>query len=312
MGYDIIGDVHGQADKLEALLKAMGYRQREGAYEHPDRKAIFVGDYIDRGPRQVDTYRLVRAMVESDNALAILGNHEFNAIAWHTPDPAGSEEGLFLRPQHGQMGAKNRHQHQHFLAEVEGSPLHDEIVDWFLTLPLWLDLPDLRIIHACWHDGYMAELNPLLGPSQTLTRELMVRASRQDDPVFQAVEGLSKGLEVPLPDGHAFFDKDGHERRNVRIRWWDESLHSYRDLALMPDDVRKTLPEVAVPAQSRPTYDQRKPVFIGHYWLQGRPVLQGEKIACVDYSAGAGGPLVAYRWDGEATLKADSFFVGER
>ena len=92
MGYDIIGDVHGQADKLEALLKAMGYRQREGAYEHPDRKAIFVGDYIDRGPRQVDTYRLVRAMVESDNALAILGNHEFNAIAWHTPDPDGSEE----------------------------------------------------------------------------------------------------------------------------------------------------------------------------------------------------------------------------
>lgn len=50
-----------------------------------------------------------------------------------------------LRPQHGQMGAKNRHQHQHFLAEVEGSPLHDEIVDWFLTLPLWLDLPDLRV-----------------------------------------------------------------------------------------------------------------------------------------------------------------------
>ena len=308
MGYDIIGDVHGQADKLEALLKAMGYRQREGAYEHPNRKAIFVGDYIDRGPRQVDTYRLARAMVESGNALAILGNHEFNAIAWHTPDPAGSEEGLFLRPQHGQMGAKNRHQHQHFLAEVEGSSLHDEIVDWFLTLPLWLDLPDLRIIHACWHDGYMAELKPLLGPSQTLTRELMVRASRQDDPVFQAVEGLTKGLEVPLPDGHAFFDKDGHERQ-VSIAVTTLVPPANSDIApLMPDDVRMTLPEVAVPAQSRPTYDQRKPVFIGHYWLQGQPVLQGEKIACVDYSAGAGGPLVAYRWDRKAAPKIDNLF----
>ena len=50
MEYDIVGDVHGQADKLEALLLAMGYRQHAGAYWHPTRKAIFVGDFIDRGP----------------------------------------------------------------------------------------------------------------------------------------------------------------------------------------------------------------------------------------------------------------------
>ncbi len=311
MGYDIIGDVHGQADKLEALLQGMGYRQSCGAYQHPHRKAIFVGDYIDRGPRQVDTYKLVRAMVESDNALAILGNHEFNAIAWHTADPFALDEAVFLRPRHGKLGTKNRHQHQHFLAEVEGTPLHEEIVEWFLTLPLWLDLPELRVIHACWHDGYIAELKPLLGPSQTLTRELMVRASRQDDPVFEAVEGLTKGLEVALPKGHVFVDKDGHERRNVRIRWWDETLHSYRDLALMPEEARMTLPEISVPTTTRPTYDQCKPVFMGHYWLQGKPLLQSDKIACVDYSAGNGGKLVAYRWDGETSLDANKFFTRE-
>ena len=54
MEYDIIGDVHGQAGKLEALLEAMGYRNHSGAYRHPSRKAIFVGDFVDRGPRQVD------------------------------------------------------------------------------------------------------------------------------------------------------------------------------------------------------------------------------------------------------------------
>ena len=53
MAYDIIGDIHGQADKLDGLLKHMGYRERDGAYRHPSRKAIFVGDIIDGGPRQV-------------------------------------------------------------------------------------------------------------------------------------------------------------------------------------------------------------------------------------------------------------------
>ena len=306
MEYDIVGDVHGQADKLEALLLAMGYRQHAGAYRHPTRKAIFVGDFIDRGPRQVDTYRFARNMVEADSALAILGNHEFNAIAWHLPDPDGVDSGHFLRPRHGELGVKNRHQHSVFLGEVEGTPLHAEIIDWFLTLPLWLDLPGLRVVHACWHDGYMAELAPLLGEGRTLTAELMVRASRSDDPVFRAVEGLIKGLEVALPPGHSFRDKDGHERRNVRIRWWDAHASSYRDLALMPDEERAQLPDIHVHG-IKPTYDQRKPVFFGHYWMQGAPVLQAEQMACVDYSAGKGGPLVAYRWSGEERLSSKNF-----
>ena len=311
MNYDIIGDVHGQADKLKSLLQAMGYRHRAGAYRHPNRKVIFVGDYIDRGPRQVVSYRLVRDMVESDSALAILGNHEFNAIAWHMPDPNGAVDGRFLRPRHGELGAKNRQQHKQFLAEVEGSPLHAEIVEWCLTLPLWLDLPELRVVHACWHDGYMSELEPLLGPYRNMTPELMVRASRNDDPVFRAVEVLTKGLELPLPAGHAFLDKDGHERRNVRIRWWDEGCSSYRDLALMPEKSRLSLPDVSVSEENRPAYDQRKPVFFGHYWMQGQPVLQSEKMACVDYSAGNGGPLVAYRWEGEDRLDSKNFFFEE-
>jgi hypothetical protein len=306
MEYDIVGDVHGQAEKLEALLQTMGYRNTAGAYRHPNRKAIFVGDFVDRGPRQVDVYRLARAMVEADSAMAILGNHEFNAIAWHLPDPAASDSGHFLRPRHGEWGTKNRHQHSAFLAEVEGTPVHAEIIDWFLTLPLWLDLPGLRVVHACWHDEYMAELEPLLGPGRTLTPELMVRASRSDDLVFRAVEGLTKGLEVALPPGHSFHDKDGHERRNVRVRWWDELASSYRDLALMPEEDRAKLPDICV-MDTKPIYDQRKPVFFGHYWMQGEPAVQADRMACVDYSAGKGGPLVAYRWSGEQVLDSRNF-----
>lgn len=310
MEYDIIGDIHGQADKLEALLLSMGYRTQSGAYRHPDRKAIFVGDFIDRGPRQVDTYRLARRMVEADSALAILGNHEFNAIAWYLPDPESADANHFLRPRHGELGVKNRTQHSAFLSEVEGTPLHSEIIDWFLTLPLWLDLPGLRVVHACWHDGYIAKLEPLLGKDRTLTPELMVRASRSDDPVFMAVEGLTKGLEVALPAGYTFQDKDGHERRNVRIRWWDEQASSYRDLALMPDEDRASLPDIHM-SDVKLSYDQRKPVFFGHYWMQGEPTLQNDRMACVDYSAGKGGPLVAYRWRGETLLTLLNFVSTE-
>ena len=87
MGYDIIGDIHGHADALVTLLRKLGYREQQRAWKHPGRTAIFVGDFIDRGPGQLETVNLVRSMVEAGAALAVMGNHEFNAIAWNTPHP---------------------------------------------------------------------------------------------------------------------------------------------------------------------------------------------------------------------------------
>jgi hypothetical protein len=306
MSYDIIGDVHGQADKLVALLSKMGYRQRAGAWRHPDRQALFVGDLIDRGPGQCATVDLVRSMVDAGQAQAVMGNHEFNAIAWHLEDPDSG--GRFLRPRHGELGERNRHQHAAFLAEVEDdAALHREYVDFFLQMPLWLELPRLRVVHACWHAGYMAALEPLLAPGRRLTRELMVAASRQGSTEYVAVEGLTKGLEVPLPPGHGFHDKDGHARQNVRIRWWDDAAASYRTSALLDPQTAATLPDDALPFGATAGYDDAKLVFFGHYWLTGTPGPLSPRIACVDYSAGKGGPLIAYRWDGEETLDPGRF-----
>ena len=71
MAYDIIGDIHGQADKLEALLRTLGYRDTAGAWRHAERQAIFVGDFIDRGPAQVRSVHIVRRMVDAGAALAV-------------------------------------------------------------------------------------------------------------------------------------------------------------------------------------------------------------------------------------------------
>jgi hypothetical protein len=87
--YDIIGDIHGYATQLHWLLRKLEYSEESGAYRHPDRKVIFLGDFIDRGPEIRETLRVVRAMVDSGSALAVMGNHEFNALAYHTPDGDG-------------------------------------------------------------------------------------------------------------------------------------------------------------------------------------------------------------------------------
>ena len=76
--FDIIGDVHGCCDELEDLLQQLGYvRDAGGPWRHAGgRKAVFVGDLVDRGPRIVDTLKTVMAMSQSGAALCVPGNHD--------------------------------------------------------------------------------------------------------------------------------------------------------------------------------------------------------------------------------------------
>jgi len=78
--HDLIGDIHGHADALERLLNTPGYTRQHGTYRHPDRQAIFLGDFIDRGPKIRETLEIVRPMIESGAALSVMGNHELNAL----------------------------------------------------------------------------------------------------------------------------------------------------------------------------------------------------------------------------------------
>ncbi|MBS0321417.1 MAG: metallophosphoesterase [Proteobacteria bacterium] len=302
MRYDIIGDVHGHADKLTALLRAMGYRETQGAWRHSDAMALFVGDFIDRGPGQLATIDTVRRMLDAGSALAIMGNHEFNAISWHTPDDANP--GAHLRPRND----LHRGQHAAFLSEIDpDSAQHQELVDWFYTLPLWLELPGLRLIHACWHPRFVAEFAPMLAPGHRIKPEQVAAANREGTFENRAIETLLKGMEVILPDGQGFHDKGGHFRTETRIRWWDRTADTYRKAAILSDAQRATIPDTPIPQDALLGYDGDVPVFFGHYWWTGTPAPLAPRAACVDYSAGKGGPLVAYRWDGEQDLDARKF-----
>ena len=91
--FDIKRDVHGHADELVSLLIKLGYQENNGAYNNPGRTVIFIGDYIDRGPKIRETLRIVKAMVDSNNAIALMGNHEYNALYFHTM----KKDGGYLR-----------------------------------------------------------------------------------------------------------------------------------------------------------------------------------------------------------------------
>jgi hypothetical protein len=178
------------------LLYYLGYRDSGGAFRHAGRTAILVGDLIDRGPKQLATIDLVRRMLDAGSAQCIMGNHEFNAIAWATPDLTRASE--FLRP-HGKPG--HLRQHQAFLSEVEGTPKHDDLIAWFKTLPLWLDLDGLRVVHACWHQPSIDLLQKAMGSKQRLTDQMVELGSRKGHPIYKAIETVCKGPEVDLPPG---------------------------------------------------------------------------------------------------------------
>ncbi len=308
--YDIIPDIHGQADKLWVRLNSLGYSQTKGAWRHsdPNRTCVFLGDFIDRGLKNGQVIDTVRRMMDAGTAYAVMGNHELNAIQYHTTDPGllyGNRElcdGLRTR------SPKNTHQHQTFLDEFPlGSHEANEIISWMRTLPLFLEFEDFRAVHACWDEERISQLK-VVAKDGVLSQDQFVEAADRKSALFDLVETTTKGPEHPLPAGFGFHDKDGVWRDCIRLRWWAQNCQSWAEIsASVPNP--SELPEEMVPEDVlRRTYPSAaKPVFFGHYWLTGKPVLQARNALCLDYSAGKDGPLVSYLMEpGQQTLSIHS------
>lgn len=301
-GYDIIGDVHGMADKLTYLLTRLGYRRNATGWHYPGRQAIFIGDLIDNGLQTRETLTTVRQMVEHGDAIAIMGNHELNAVGWAT---LHSETGLPLR-EHSDI---NLAHHQAFLDSMPDAAERQGWLDWFKTLPLYLDFGDLRCVHACWHPASLAILQPYLTAQGQLLDDAWEDAFNPDHRLFRAVENVLKGIELTLPKGLSFNDHKGKRRTASRISWWLDDAHNLAEMLHIPvpSQNHAVLQQLAqLPAErdmlQQSMYQGDCPVLFGHYWLSAPPRVLSAKTACTDYSAGKDGPLVAYRWNGEHNL----------
>ncbi len=272
---DFIGDIHGEFGSLECLLAMLGYRA-DGS--HPEnRKVVFLGDLVDRGPDSVSVVRLVKEMMDAGQAYCVLGNHELNLLLgkrregnewFHGETQELREDGLL--PQ--------------ILATEQD---REWILEFLRNLPAVLCRPDVRAVHACWDDSLVAKLRMIQGPADVAFREWRGRVDdalerehieargihgdlrrQNQNPISVATSGIERRTSVPFWAG-------GRMRNVERVPWWEE----YR----------------STPA-----------VVFGHYWRSLNPVERAVKAGpylfaglpaeaplgplqnayCIDYSAG--------------------------
>lgn len=316
--YDIIGDIHGCYDKLALILTELGYRHIDGCHRHPDgRKIAFLGDFIDPKddlPHNVPAVlETVKAMVDAGEAVAVMGNHEFNAVAYATPDGNGG----YLRPHE----KRNREQGQKSYEAMDGGFDGAEWrgwIEWFKTLPMFLELDGLRLVHAFWRQDAidaLGEMEQQYGRHLLQNHAFLAEANRRGEREYQLVEWVLKGLEVNLPHDFFYHDHQGIKRKKFRAKWFENAPEGKGIAELIfPfgsfEIDNHPLPENEL--ENFPGYAEAlPPVFFGHYFKPENAPLQPElhNLACLDFSIAKGGPIVAYRWNGEQILNPKQFIA---
>lgn len=294
--YDIIGDIHGHHDLLIKMLDTLGYELIDGCYRHKERKAIFTGDIINRGPYIRKTVNTVKAMVENGEAFCILGNHELNAILYSTMDKNGN----FLQkhlPRFKLPLMKTLDEYKKYPEEFK------EAVKWFRTLPVYLDFGSLRVVHGAWIEEHIQTVDEALAEEKKIKKSFLNAYSTQKK-INTALNELIKGIEIHLPKDFLLKDNKGIIRRSFRIKWWtDPAGKTFKKIAF---GNQFEMPAYTIPEQLLPeTYvypTDAPPVFIGHYCINKKKLIYQKNICCVDNCVTRTQRLVAYRWNGEQQL----------
>jgi hypothetical protein len=249
---DVIGDVHGEIEALDELMGHLGYTS-DGA--HPEgRRMVFLGDLTDRGPDSLAVVELVRSLIDSGRAQCVLGNHDLNILLNHEK---AENKWFFGKPfLHGGRTIPQKQ-------ATDGA--RSSIVAFFKELPLVLERPGLRIVHACWnpemvnvaraaeeaiglHDRYHDLIEAEIKSRENL--DLIERRLQHQNrnPVKMLTSGPEERADQPFIAG-------GKVRQERRVQWWKD-------------------------------YDEPEVCVFGHYaTLPEEPIGAGRAI-CIDFGAG--------------------------
>ena len=302
-GYDVIGDVHGHVEQLVALLRQLGYVERDGLASPGTNGRVRRRHHRPEAGPQFDTLRLVRKMVDAGSAKIVLGNHEFNAVAYATVDPARWD---YCRA------------HSRRTTSSTGVPRRSSVSTPRSTGRCSTGSGRSRCGSTSTGSGSCTPAGAnrhRTSPRRPRRRRHAQRAGRhrrnhEGHRTYTRSRTSSKAPRFTWTVTGTS-TKAGTKRSKARVAWWREDAITLRDGAVIPDGTQlhdpdgnpvDSLPSTALP-DNVPRYTDEPPVIFGHYWRSGALRIEGPKTACVDYSAGNGGPLVAYRWSsGQAHL----------
>ena len=298
--YDIIGDVHGHATLLKNLLKSMGYTKTQSGFSHSERKAIFVGDFVNRGPEIRTTLQIIREMTGMGSAIALLGNHEINALLYSMKR---DKKGPLLSVSGKRYGsvAETVLQFKNFPEEWK------DYRKWLRSLPLFYESDGLRVVHACWKDDHIRLLREELFMEiipKSIFRDLVLDSKSA---LSQSILQTTRGINLIMPPNLRIFDNQRRQRHLFRIKWWirGEGL-TFRQYAF---ESKFRLPDYTIPPEilpeAAPYPPDAPPLFFGHYCRGNGPFVISDNLCCVDACVTGKRRLAAYRWDGEAKLNAE-------
>ena len=299
--YDIIGDIHGHAELLKKMLRELGYSKNQNVYGHPSRKAIFVGDFINRGNENRKSLKIIRGMVDNGNAYAILGNHEIYALLVSVKD---KNRIPLIKSPTGSMVSAIRTINE-FAKQPEEWKSYKK---WMLSLPLFIEFEGLRIVHVCWSDEAIEILKDAL-KEMKLNKEVLRNLIRKpNSKISKSIQTVTKGIDFVMPGDLKIINDKGISPRSFRLRWWEDPRgKTFQEISF---ESKFNLPSYTVPEQliqDNFVYADDNPiVFFGHYSRVDGPHIIKKNICCIDSWIAGSKTLTAYRWNGENALKTEN------
>lgn len=273
-GYDIIGDVHGHMSLLEQQLDQLGYLKKDESFFHPrGRKAVFVGDIINRGKETVGVLKIIRRMHQCEEAYIVLGNHEFGLLQQFTINPSNVDPHLI------------------------------EFIPWIRSLPLFLEFPEFRVVHAAWHLPSIELLKNKDWKDEHFIRNTMSKNSDYKD----AVRIILRGISVPVPEELKYFDRFGVERKKARIRWWEKRKKTISGADFFPacQKMKNIEFENKIKLPEKPYSINELPVFFGHYCLPEHEPKVINNLVCLDGCVTSGNVLWAYQYNAHEKISPE-------
>lgn len=272
---DLIGDIHGHYQELQKILKILGYSYLKDELSHPENRKIgFVGDFINRGPQSVEVLTLVKSLCESGKAITVLGNHEFRLI------------------QNSVAGKKIPREYKPF-------------IPWLRTLPLFLELKTLRMVHAVWHFSSIELLRGKSVEDDSFIWDTLEKKSSYK----LAVDRILSGIKISIPKELKLKDRFGVERTKGRLKWWkDLRGKPYAKCFLSPmfPDIEDKGPTDDEFHELQPYSKDERPVFIGHYCLPPTVPKVNGQVVCLDGCVTCDNTLWGYRHDDSESVDASN------